>query len=368
MPPKHPGISMLTPGALIILVLLLPACSVTQPAISTQAVVPVTSIAPASSGTPTHGASGLAPDNAATLASLEQVDDYPLYVMHYTGNYEYPLIGSQPSVFTGFSCSLFAALSGDGDRLYGRNFDWDYSPALLLYTDPPDGYASVSMVDLTFLGINSTAATSLIDLPLIKRTSLLAAPSMPFDGMNEYGLAIGMAAVPDEYLDDTSYDASRPRIGSIGIIRQILDHARTVDDAMKIFSQYNVDFTRGPPIHYLIADSSGKAILVEFYQKELVQLPNQDPWHLATNHLRCIAEGSGGCWRYNTLSEHLTTSGGKLDLASAMQLLSDVKQSSTQWSAVYNLSTGDVNVVIGQDYGTMHTFHLDLQLPCRLCP
>jgi Flp pilus assembly protein TadD len=31
---------------------------------------------------------------------------------------------------------------------YGRNFDWDFSPALLLFTNPPDGYASVSRGDL----------------------------------------------------------------------------------------------------------------------------------------------------------------------------------------------------------------------------
>ena len=41
---------------------------------------------------------------------------------------------------------------------YGRNFDWEFSPALLLFTDPPDGYASVSMVDLTFLGISPAAS------------------------------------------------------------------------------------------------------------------------------------------------------------------------------------------------------------------
>ena len=35
--------------------------------------------------------------------------------------------------------------------VYGRNFDWQYSPALLLFTNPPDGYASVSMVDIEYL-------------------------------------------------------------------------------------------------------------------------------------------------------------------------------------------------------------------------
>ena len=51
-----------------------------------------------------------------------------------------------------WACSLFAALGDVDNMLYGRNFDWDYSPAVLLFTDPPDGYASVSMVDIAYLG------------------------------------------------------------------------------------------------------------------------------------------------------------------------------------------------------------------------
>ncbi len=246
---------------------------------------------------------------------------------------------------------------------YGRNFDWDFSPAMLLFTDPSDGYASASMVDLTFLGISPVASRTLTDLPLVARTALLSAPSMPFDGMNEYGLTVGMAAVPEEFLDDASYDLSKPSIGSIGIIRQILDHARNVDEALELFTQYNIDFSGGPPIHYLIADPSGEAVLIEFYQGELIQLPNEVPWHLATNHLRCIAEGNGGCLRYQTISERLSMLNGKLDIKGAFQLLSDVNQGNTQWSSVYNMTRGDITIAIDTDFETLYPFHLDLSQP-----
>ncbi len=349
----------------IILLILLAACGLAQP---TSELPSVPSTIPAALPSPTIDTGGLAPDAATTLLSLEKLDDYPFYVMQFVGDYEYPVLGTQFPAVTGFGCSLFAALGGDGDKFFGRNFDWELSPALLLFTDPADGFASVSMVDLTFLGIDSQVANSLTEQPLVMRTDLLTAPALPFDGMNEYGLVIAMAAVPEEYRNDTSDNTSLPTIGSIGIIRQVLDHARNVDDALDIFTQYNIEFAGGPPIHYLFADPSGKAILVEFYQKELVPLPNTDPWHLATNHLRCTAEGDGGCWRYRTLSNRLEAVDGKLDLSSAMQLLSDVKQSSTQWSAVYNMVSGDVNVAIGQNYDSPYTFHLDLKLPCRTCP
>lgn len=79
---------------------------------------------------------------------------------------------------------------------YGWNFDWDYGTALLLFTDPPGGYASVSMVDIAYLGIEGKSEKDLQNLPYEERQLLLGAPSLPFDGMNERGLAIGMAAVP----------------------------------------------------------------------------------------------------------------------------------------------------------------------------
>ena len=51
-----------------------------------------------------------------------------------------------------WTCSLFAALGDDQEFKFGRNFDWEYSPGLLLFTNPLDGYASVSMVDIAYLG------------------------------------------------------------------------------------------------------------------------------------------------------------------------------------------------------------------------
>ena len=312
---------------------------------------------------PTADLNGLSADAAATLGSLEKIDEYPFYVMHFSGAYAYPKLGSIPLEQAGFGCALFASLATAGDKLFGRNFDWEFSPALLVFTDPPDGYASASMVDLTFLGISSTDAGELAEKPVDERTALLSAPALPFDGMNEYGLAVGMAAIPDEFADDTSFDPSRPTIGSIGVIRQVLDHARDVDEAVEIFGQYNVQFSGGPPIHYLLADASGKAVLVEFYQGEMIELSNENPWHLATNHLRCTADGDGGCWRYRTISNQLTAQGGSLDAQAALSLLSQVKQDITQWSTVYNMTSGDIQVVIGKDYQTVHNFHLDFANP-----
>ncbi len=109
--------------------------------------------------------------------------------------------------------------------------------------------------------------------------------------MNEVGLVVGMAAVPPGNMRP---DPGKETIGSLGIIREMLDHAANVDEAVAILQSYNVDMEGGPPLHYLMADRSGRAVLVEFYQGEVVLMPNEDPWHQATNFLRASAGELGG--------------------------------------------------------------------------
>jgi hypothetical protein len=301
---------------------------------------------------------GLSENQVRTLSSLKQVDEYPLYTMNYYGEYDSPRVSLLPvkTSAPAWGCSLFTVLLDDEHLLFGRNFDWQFSPALLLYTTPPDGYASVSMVDITYLGFEGQNVFHLSDLPLEELKGLLDAPRIPFDGMNEQGLAIGMAAVPS---GDMQADPSRQTIGSLGIMRQVLDHARSVDEAVDLIRKYNIDFDGGPPIHYLIADASGKAVLVEFYRREMKVIPNDRPWHSATNFLRSSVQdpADGNCWRYDRINERLNAEQGLLDPATAMSLLSEVAQDSTQWSVVYQMGRGDVSVTVGRDYGNVHSFH-----------
>jgi predicted choloylglycine hydrolase len=146
------------------------------------------------------------------------------------------------------------------------------------------------------------------------------------------------------------------------VIRKMLDHAHDVDEAVAILQSYNIEWGGGPPLHYLIADSSGRSVLVEFYEGEKVMIPNETSWHLATNHLRAMADETGpsGCWRYDKIHQQLTETGGQLTTQDALDLLAKVSQEGTQWSVVYGMSTGDVNVAMGRRYDNLHTFHLSL--------
>ncbi|MBM4460676.1 MAG: linear amide C-N hydrolase, partial [Chloroflexi bacterium] len=258
-----------------------------------------------------------------------------------------------------FACSLFAALGDAEDRLFGRNFDWRYSPALLLFTDRPaaGGYASISMVDLAYFSFGDQVK-DLTTLPLAARRPLLDAPGWPFDGMNAAGVAVGMAAVPQA---DERHDPGKPSIDSLAVMREILDRAGNVDEAVAILKGYNIAWEDGPPLHYLVADRGGRAALVEFYGGEIAVLLNAGPWHAMTNFTRSAVAGdaAGQCHRYDTLIRRLTDTSGTLSSRGALGLLQAVAQTdSTQWSVVYGMSTGRVEVVMGRSYGQVYTFRL----------
>jgi hypothetical protein len=214
------------------------------------------------------------------------------------------------------------------------------------------------MVDIEYLGFEGDLSRNLTDLPLEERRALLDAPSLPFDGMNEKGLAIGMAAVPP---GDVPPDPQKKTLDELEVIREILDHAGTVEEAIEILGSYNIDMG-SVPIHYLIASASGESAVVEFYRGEMVVFHNKSTWQVATNFLLASTNGNakGQCWRYDLIEQRLNEHDGRLSSRDAFHLLEDVSQDITQWSIVYDMTTGKLDVVMGRDYsGKPHTFHLE---------
>ncbi len=309
-------------------------------------------------------------DHVRTLSSLRRIDDHPLYVMEFYGSYDWTSGGSEMTNVTQrdvppWACSLFAAMGNGEDPLFGRNFDWPHHPALILFTDAPDCYASVSIVDL-WAFVDPRIAGVLETLSIEDRQPLLHAPSWPFDGMNECGVAIAMAAVSSS---TTPFDSSRPTYGPLKIIREILDHAATVEEAIAIFGSANVLMTGGVSLHYLVADAHGQAALIEFWERELHVLRNVDPWLCATNYRLCLfpeEERPGVCWRYDIASRVLSDVNGILSPGGAMALLEDIQQETsdhqgdTQWSVVYGLRSGEIRVAMGRRYDQVYAFQLTM--------
>jgi hypothetical protein len=298
-----------------------------------------------------------------TLASLRKVDDHPLYVMRYYGDYDVDGLpearssgaedrrASRLCSAQEWACTCLASLSKAGERLLGRNFDWHDHPALLLFTDPPDRQASVSMVDISYLGFGSQTPS------LRERSRLLSAVHLPFDGMNECGLAVGMMAVPEA---SSGYHPEKMTISDLGAIRLLLDYACDVEQAVALLDDHNVVFS-GPFLHYMVADAAGDSAVIEFVDGDMRVLRADRPWQVATNFVISESmpdDGNSTCWRYNTAYRVLEGVVGSLTAEDAMGLLESVSQSNTIWSVVYGIGTGDVQVAMGREYGQVYRFSL----------
>lgn len=294
-----------------------------------------------------------------TLASLEKVDDFPLYVMRFHGSYLFDHFveegiewGPYKKVYEAVNpeaCTSFAALNEAGDAVFGRNLDWNHRSSMLLYTDPPGGYASVSMVDLYYLGYEGMQ-----EIPWSKRFPLLATPYATIDGMNECGVAISQNAVPQR---NTPTDPNKPTLLQSQILRLVLDYAKDVDEALELIRSYNVKFLL--PNHFHIADASGNSAIVEYIDGGMAILRNEKPWQVSTNFL--ISEPvQPDCWRYKKATEVLVGTEGLTSQNEAMDLLRATSQDHTVWSVVYNLSSGEIRLAMGKDYNKVYSFKLQM--------
>ncbi|MFC2141705.1 hypothetical protein ACFLR7_02085 [Acidobacteriota bacterium] len=62
-------------------------------------------------------------DHARMIRSLKKLDDFPLYTMHFYGDYEPPNFAPQASLPQDMQCTCFSTKTEQGSQLLGRNFD-----------------------------------------------------------------------------------------------------------------------------------------------------------------------------------------------------------------------------------------------------
>jgi len=311
------------------------------------------------------------PANVTTsLATLEKVDDYPVYTMRYVGPYvrasELERVTSPDPEENAYevgqdeswACSLFAAVGDPEHAVLGRNFDWEYSPILVVFLEPEEGYTSVMSIDIAYL-IEPEWIDDLDEAPVEQRLALLSAPFLTFDGMNEKGLAIGMASV--DYECGYSSDPDKRDVGDLRLMREVLESSASVEEALTFLEGINPVSQGGPNTHYLVADRTGAA-LIEYHEGEMYVFRSREetPWQLGTNFPVVLTEDEpiGHCWRYDRIETTLRAAAGVLSTAEAAELLQNVSTPMTRWSIVYDLAAVEMHLVIEWDSETVHTFSL----------
>lgn len=203
-------------------------------------------------------------------------------------------------------------------------------------TSPAPAPATTAAAPLSAAEQRTLARLGELDSPAGRRT-LLKAPLLPFDGMNEHGLAVGMAA------EESAVAARRPGrtlVGSVRVMRLALEQARTVRQAVDVLGRYDVDFDGGPPLHYFVADATGASAIIEWVGGRFTVIPRgTQPWQVMVNFQQATSTAASrqADTRWRTATSRLAAARGRLDPAGVLGLLQDVRQGHTQWSVAYDL-------------------------------
>lgn len=249
-----------------------------------------------------------------------------------------------------YGCATFACETPEGDKIFGRNFDYSETDAVVVYINPEHGYASYSLSDLTVLGLGKYAINP---MSITGRAYMLATPYLCLDGVNEAGLAAGILELE---LEELHQDNGKSDLLIYCAIRELLDNCATVDEAINLLGQYDIHTAIGVTYHLHIADKTGKSVVVEWLDGQMVV----NNLNIATNSVLTpgehFDEGTPDN-RINILSTKQKNKNGKLTLDEARDLLNEVSQQDfTEWSCIYNLDKFEVTVYVDEDYSNGYKF------------
>ena len=132
----------------------------------------------------------------------------------------------------------------------------------------------------------------------------------------------------------------------------MLDKAKNVEEAVTLIRKHNIRFNGGPQIHYLIADATGKSVVVEIKNKKMNVIRNDRKWNSATNFHLVGNEGREArqCRRYAQIQTRMKQKDGKLTIDEAFKLLKNVSQASTRWSVVYDMKQQTANIAMSRNF------------------
>lgn len=278
-------------------------------------------------------------------ANLHSIDDFVNWVLkEHFFNIPFEVDRSN------FACAAFAANSPDGDHLFGRNFDYDSTDTVLVYSHPKGAYASIGVADMAFVEVGDEQPISADSI--IGRTLMIVLPYAVMDGVNEKGLGVGILEL---MTDEIHQDKGNPDILIFSALRALLDKCATVDEAIEFLDDYDVNSDLGRSYHLFVTDRSGEYAVIEWLDGEMIV--NRIP--AVTNTVVTPGEyyGKGQADdRFDKIMGALS-SADSFTAEEAMDILELAKQENlTEWSCVYDLDDFSVDICLDVNYDNVYSF------------
>ena len=237
-----------------------------------------------------------------------------------------------------YGCSALTVRTPENGVIMGRNYDWGTATGepdatgIILHTIPKKGYETITTFDGDFFGFGDGW------LPEGFANQYMALSSLFFalDGINEKGLAIADLMAGDQA--ETHQNTGKPSLTTTSAISYLLKNAADVDEALALLRGIDMHSDIGSAHHYAISDASGRSVVVEYVDNEMVVVESP----AAANHYLCEAKRNVGLLegdhRYEELCERFDQAGGIMDEDSLKEAIQSVSHSGTCWTMVMDLA------------------------------
>ena len=279
------------------------------------------------------------------------------YVMNFLSKgFYHPAAEPAPAQY---GCSALTVRTPEGGVLMGRNFDFSSATGLILHTIPKHGYETITAFNVEFFGFGKDW------LPEGLANQYMALSSLFFalDGINEKGLAIADLMAGDEAV--TNQDTGKPGLTTTSAISYLLKNAATVDEAIELLRGIDMHSDIGAAHHYAISDASGKSVVVEYVDDEIVVVDSP----AVANHYLCEAKLNVGLYeedhRYEQMCRQFDEAGGVMDLEQLTKAIVSVSQPpargdflGTAWTVVMDLTRPSVTYYSRRHFDK--PFHFEL--------
>ena len=259
------------------------------------------------------------------------------YVMQFLSKGFYnPPITPAPAQY---GCSALTVRTPENGVLMGRNFDFSSATGMILHTIPKRGYETITTFNVEFFGFGD----GWLPEGFVNQYLSLSGLFFALDGVNEKGLAIADLMAGDEAV--TNQDTGKPGLTTTSAISYLLKNAATVDEAIDLLRGIDMHSDIGAAHHYAISDASGRSVVVEYVDDEIVVVDSP----AVANHYLCEAKLNVGLYeedhRYEQMCRQFDEADGVMDLEQLTKAIVSVSQPpargdflGTAWTVVMDLT------------------------------
>lgn len=268
--------------------------------------------------------------------------DLAAYTMSFLSRGFYRIPEAHPDSVR-YGCSSLVARSPEGAVLMGRNFDFPFGTGIILHNRPRHGYESITTFNADFFGFGDGWKPE----GFVNQYLALSGLFFALDGINEKGLAVADLMAGDEAV--THQETGKPALTTTSAIKYLLNRAATVDEALELLRGIDMHSDIGSAHHYAIADASGRSVVVEYVDNEIVVVESP----ACANHYLCDAKRNVGLLegddRYDYLCARYAEAGGTMDKQTLGSAIADVSSpedsygsQGTIWTMLMDLTNPSV--------------------------